>query len=122
MSLGTLALSTASSSADPSAGPAIPTRSSSTRQKQPRDAKRSRKELEADIKSLSDDIGRKAKKLKLSTSYDSDFWTTNADISRLCQQRAGMESRPQFESRLQFLDIRMLTARRYGVSPPVPRL
>jgi HNH endonuclease len=93
------ALSTASSSADPSTGLAIPARSSSTRQKQlwqPRDAKRSRKELEANIKSLSDDIGRKAKKLKPSTSYDSDFWTTNADISRLCQQRAGMESRLQF--------------------------
>lgn len=83
-----------------SAGPVIPTRSSSIRRNkqpwQPKDAKRSRKELEADLRSLKDDIGKKAKKLKPSTLYDSDFWTTNADISRLCQQRAGLESRLQF--------------------------
>ena len=97
--VGTMAALSTASSSNPPAGPVIPKRTSSTRQKQwwqPKDAKRSRNELEAEIKSLSDDIGRKAKKLKPSTSYDSDSWTANADISHLCQQRAGMESRLQF--------------------------
>ncbi len=91
------------STACPSSYPVIPLRSSSTRHKQPwqpSDAKRSRKQLERDISSLNDEIGKKAKRLRPSTSYDSDFWTANAEISRLCQQRASKESRLHFlESR-----------------------
>jgi HNH endonuclease len=52
--------------------------------------------LESDLSDINQDIGRKAKKLKPSTSYDSDFWTANAEISHLCQLRAGMQSRLKF--------------------------
>jgi hypothetical protein len=61
----------------------------------PKDAKRSRWGLEIDLDKINEDIGEKAKKLKPSTSYDSDFWRANAEIS-LCQLRAGMRSRLQF--------------------------
>ncbi|KAI2620582.1 hypothetical protein GGR54DRAFT_105488 [Hypoxylon sp. NC1633] len=91
-------LSTTSSPGSP-ANPVIPARSSSNRQKrpwQPGDAKRSRSKLEADIQSLNNEIGNKVKRMKPSTSYDSDFWTTNANLSQLCQHRAGLESDLQF--------------------------
>jgi hypothetical protein len=45
---------------------------------------------------LKRDIGKQVKELKPSTSYNSDYWSANAEISRLCQQRDGMESRLRF--------------------------
>ena len=52
-------------------------------------------ELKSDLDDIDEDISN-LKKVKPSPSYDSDFWTANAGISRLYQLRVGVDSRLKF--------------------------
>ena len=53
-------------------------------------------ELQSKVYDLQRSINTNRKKLKPSTSFDSEFWSRNADIARLCQDHAGMNSRIDF--------------------------
>lgn len=66
--------------------------------------KRPRKELEVDIRSLSDDFGGDAKKLKPSTSYDSDFWTKMPTSGEYFASAASANSAADMEPPLHFLN------------------
>ena len=80
---------TTTSGKDTPAGLAIPERTgTSSVIWQPQLAKRSRNELKTDLETLTRDINKQIKRLKPSTSYDSDYWSANAEMSRLCQHRA----------------------------------
>jgi HNH endonuclease len=56
----------------------------------------SQEDLRSNTNKLERDIDHKEKKLKPSTSFDSEFWSQNADVARLYQDRAAMRSRLSF--------------------------